>query len=143
MTKDAGDKDILKVKMKGKSFVLNPLEDEQIAFSVKKNNTKLWDKKPKVDEDQPSSEIAALTSWNGAAEARLPPAKGQEKSALEKVAIVQKHTNKKTQLSEKAAKIEHNEKCLKFLTKNLNAENVKAQSHEKEAIVFQHCKSAG
>ncbi|KAG5048678.1 hypothetical protein JHK85_009781 [Glycine max] len=88
----------------------------------------------KVDEDQPSSEIAALTSWNGAAEARLPPAKGQEKSALEKVAIVQKHTNKKTQLSEKAAKIEHNEKCLKFLTKNLNAENVKAQSHEKEAI---------
>ena len=113
---DVGDKDILKVKMKGKSIALNSLEEEQIAFSVKEN----------------------LTSWNVVAKARLAAAKGQEKSTLEKVAIVQKHTNKKTQLREKAAKIEHNEKCLKFLTKNLKAENVKAQSHEKEAIVFQH-----
>ena len=58
MIKDANDKDILKVKMRGKSFALNPLEEEQIAFSVKEKNTKLWNKKQKVDEDQVSSEIS-------------------------------------------------------------------------------------
>ena len=32
LIKDAEDKDISKVKMRGKSFTLNPLEDEQIFF---------------------------------------------------------------------------------------------------------------
>jgi len=41
------------------------LEEEKIAILVKENNTKLWHKKQKVDEDQASSKITALTSCNG------------------------------------------------------------------------------
>jgi len=37
--KDACDKDILKVKMKDKSFALNPMGEEQIVFPIKENNT--------------------------------------------------------------------------------------------------------
>jgi len=36
LIKDAEDKDISKVKMRGKSFTLNPLEDEQIFFFNKR-----------------------------------------------------------------------------------------------------------
>jgi len=36
LIKDAKDKDIVKVKMRGKSFALNPLEEEQIVFFNKR-----------------------------------------------------------------------------------------------------------
>ncbi|TKY59207.1 Guanylate-binding protein 6 [Spatholobus suberectus] len=81
----------------------------------------------KAEEDQASSEIAALKSRSGAAEARLAAAKEQAqsaqeeaeewkrkydiaireaKSALEKAAIVQERTNKQTQLREDALREE-------------------------------------
>lgn len=41
--KYANGKDIFKVKMKGKSFVLNPLE-EKITFPMRENITNLWHK---------------------------------------------------------------------------------------------------
>ena len=34
LIKDINDNDQFRIKMKGKSFVLNPLEEEQIAFTV-------------------------------------------------------------------------------------------------------------
>ena len=34
LIKDANDSDLFIIEMKNKSFFLNPLEDEQIAFSV-------------------------------------------------------------------------------------------------------------
>ena len=37
LIKDANDKDILKVKMRGNFFALNPLEEEKIAFPIKEN----------------------------------------------------------------------------------------------------------
>lgn len=45
LIKDADGKDIFRVKMKGKSFVLNPLEEEQNAFPIKENITELWHKR--------------------------------------------------------------------------------------------------
>jgi len=33
------------VKMNGKSFALNSLEDEQVAFPIKENITQVWHKK--------------------------------------------------------------------------------------------------
>ncbi|KAH9805142.1 hypothetical protein KPL71_002337 [Citrus sinensis] len=45
LIKDADGKDIFRVKMKGKSFVLNPLKDEQNAFPIKENITELWHKR--------------------------------------------------------------------------------------------------
>ena len=39
--KDTKGKDIFKVRMKGKSFALNPLMEEQIAFPEKENVTNL------------------------------------------------------------------------------------------------------
>ncbi|XP_057749590.1 uncharacterized protein LOC130968376 [Arachis stenosperma] len=162
--------------------------------------------KQKAEEDQASSEIAALKSRSSAAEARLAAAKEQAqsaqeeaeewkrkcdsamrdaKNALEKAAIAQERTNKQTQLREdalreefsdtlaekedeikqKTAKIEHAEKCLTTLklelkaaeskirsyegeisslrteinelTENLKTENAKAQSYERDAIVYQ------
>ncbi|KAK7362781.1 hypothetical protein VNO77_04903 [Canavalia gladiata] len=81
----------------------------------------------KAEEDQASSEIAALKSRSGAAEARLAAAREQAqsaqeeaeewkrkydiaireaKSALEKAAIVQERTNKQTQLREDALREE-------------------------------------
>ena len=41
LIKDSDGKDIFKVKMRGKSFSLNPLEEEQIAFQMKENVTDL------------------------------------------------------------------------------------------------------
>ena len=78
MIKDANDKDILKVKMRGKSFALNPLEEEQIAFTIEENVTVLA-----------NSEIAAPKSRSGAT---------KEKSE----ATVKELTNKLIQLSEDA-----------------------------------------
>jgi hypothetical protein len=45
LIKDGDGKDIFKVKMRGKTFALNPLEEEQIAFQMKENVTDLWHKR--------------------------------------------------------------------------------------------------
>ncbi|KAH7511628.1 hypothetical protein ACOSP7_014618 [Xanthoceras sorbifolium] len=45
LIKDADGKDIFKVKMKGKNFALNLLEEEQTAFQIKENITDLWHKR--------------------------------------------------------------------------------------------------
>ncbi|KAH7557349.1 hypothetical protein JRO89_XS11G0129700 [Xanthoceras sorbifolium] len=45
LLKDADGKDIFKVKMKGKNFALNLLEEEQTAFQIKENITDLWHKR--------------------------------------------------------------------------------------------------
>jgi len=45
LIKDADGHDIFKVKMKGKSFALNPLEEEQTAFPIKENITGVWHKR--------------------------------------------------------------------------------------------------
>jgi len=37
LIKDAVGQNMFEVKMKGKSFYLNPLEEEQVVFSLKKN----------------------------------------------------------------------------------------------------------
>ncbi|KAK5773011.1 hypothetical protein PVK06_049314 [Gossypium arboreum] len=41
LIKDAANQDIFKIKMKGKSFSLNPLEEEQSAFSLKEDVTQI------------------------------------------------------------------------------------------------------
>ena len=41
LIKDEVGQDILKVKMTGKSFALNPLEEEQIAFPIRENITEV------------------------------------------------------------------------------------------------------
>ncbi|KAL4016732.1 hypothetical protein IC575_024389 [Cucumis melo] len=45
LIKDAANQDIFKVKMKGKSFSLNPLEEEQSVFALKEDETQLWHKR--------------------------------------------------------------------------------------------------
>nr|KYP45621.1 Retrovirus-related Pol polyprotein from transposon TNT 1-94 [Cajanus cajan] len=45
LIKDAAGQDMFKVKMKGKSFALNPLEEEQVVFSLKENVTEIWHKR--------------------------------------------------------------------------------------------------
>ncbi|TYK29919.1 Retrovirus-related Pol polyprotein from transposon TNT 1-94 [Cucumis melo var. makuwa] len=45
VVKDAGNQDIFKVKMKGKSFSLNPLEEEQSVFALKEDVTQLLHKR--------------------------------------------------------------------------------------------------
>ena len=45
LIKNEKGKDVLKVSMKGKSFALNPLMEEQIAFLAKGNVTDLWHKR--------------------------------------------------------------------------------------------------
>ena len=42
---DVVGKTLFRIKMNEKSFALNPLEDEQIAFSVKGNISELWHKR--------------------------------------------------------------------------------------------------
>lgn len=44
LIKDAADQDIFKVKMKGKSFSLHPLKEEQSAFLLKEDVTQIWHK---------------------------------------------------------------------------------------------------
>ncbi|RVW46097.1 Retrovirus-related Pol polyprotein from transposon RE1 [Vitis vinifera] len=43
--KDAEGREVFNIKMKGKSFALNMLEDEQIAAAQHENNTMLWHKR--------------------------------------------------------------------------------------------------
>ncbi|KAL4020423.1 hypothetical protein IC575_019199 [Cucumis melo] len=45
LIKDAANQDIFKVKMKGKSFSLNPLEEKQSVFALKEDETQLWHKR--------------------------------------------------------------------------------------------------
>lgn len=45
LIKDAADQDIFKVKMKGKSFSLHPLKEEQSAFLLKEDVTQIWHKR--------------------------------------------------------------------------------------------------
>ena len=45
LIKDVVGQDIFRVKMRGKSFTLNPLEKEQIAFPIKENITDVWHKR--------------------------------------------------------------------------------------------------
>ena len=42
--KDAEDREVFNIKMKGKSFALNMLEDEQVVVAQHENNTMLWHK---------------------------------------------------------------------------------------------------
>ena len=42
LIKDADDTNILKLKMREKSFALNPLEEEQIAFPIKKKRMSMY-----------------------------------------------------------------------------------------------------
>ncbi|GMI98388.1 hypothetical protein HRI_003508100 [Hibiscus trionum] len=45
LIKDANGNDVFKVNMKGKSFALDPLEEEQVAFSATKVNAEIWHKR--------------------------------------------------------------------------------------------------
>ncbi|RVW95066.1 Retrovirus-related Pol polyprotein from transposon RE1 [Vitis vinifera] len=45
MIKDAKGRDVFKVKMRAKSFALNLMEDEQIAFSSTVSNAELWNRR--------------------------------------------------------------------------------------------------
>lgn len=42
---DVSSQEILKVRMKGKSFSFNPSNEENIAYSTKVNNTEIWHKR--------------------------------------------------------------------------------------------------
>ena len=42
MIKDAKGKDVFKVKMRAKSFALNLMEEEQVAFPSSASNVELW-----------------------------------------------------------------------------------------------------
>ena len=45
LIKDASGKDLFNVKMKGKSFALNPMEKEQMTFISIASATKIWHKR--------------------------------------------------------------------------------------------------
>ena len=45
LIKDASSQEMFKVKMRGKSFTLNPLEEEQAAFPTKESATEIWHKR--------------------------------------------------------------------------------------------------
>ena len=45
LIKDGNGSDLFRIRMKGKSFVLNPLEEEQIVFLVNENTIDLWHKR--------------------------------------------------------------------------------------------------
>lgn len=45
MIKDANNNHVFKVKMRAKSFALDPLEEEQAAFSATKVNAEIWHKR--------------------------------------------------------------------------------------------------
>ena len=44
LIKDTSGQEMFKVKMRGKSFTLNPLEEEQTAFPTKESATEIWHK---------------------------------------------------------------------------------------------------
>ena len=45
LIKDASGKDLFNVKMKGKSFALNPMEKEQMIFISRVSATEIWHKR--------------------------------------------------------------------------------------------------
>jgi len=45
LIKDASGQEMFKVKMRGKSFTLYPLEEKQTAFTVKESVTEIWHKR--------------------------------------------------------------------------------------------------
>ena len=45
LIKDAFGQEMFKVKVRGKSFTLNPLEEEQVAFPTKESATEIWHKR--------------------------------------------------------------------------------------------------
>jgi len=45
LIKDANDKEVFRIKMRGKSFSLDPMEEEQAAYPVTVNNTEIWHKR--------------------------------------------------------------------------------------------------
>jgi len=45
LIKEASGHDLFKVKMRGKSFSLNPLEEEQVVYSARENASELWHKR--------------------------------------------------------------------------------------------------
>ena len=45
LIRDASGKDLFNVKMKEKSFALNPMEKEQMAFISRASATKIWHKR--------------------------------------------------------------------------------------------------
>ena len=45
LIKDATIQDLFKVKMRGKSFLQDPIQEEQVTFLAKKNVVKLWHKR--------------------------------------------------------------------------------------------------
>jgi len=49
MIKDVEGRDMFKVKMKSKSFALNPLEEESTGYEEAATNQALWIRKPMVD----------------------------------------------------------------------------------------------
>ena len=44
LIKDTSGQEMFKVKMRGKSFTLNPLEEEQATFPTKESATEIWHK---------------------------------------------------------------------------------------------------
>ncbi|RVX14481.1 Retrovirus-related Pol polyprotein from transposon RE1 [Vitis vinifera] len=52
MIKDAKGRDVFKVKMRAKSFALNLMKDEQIAFSSTVSNAELWHRRCVIAEDK-------------------------------------------------------------------------------------------
>ena len=42
LIKDANDKDLFEVKMKGRNFALYPMDEEHMAFKSKESVTKIW-----------------------------------------------------------------------------------------------------
>jgi len=45
LIKEASGHDLFKVKMRGRSFSLNPLEEEQVVYSARENASELWHKR--------------------------------------------------------------------------------------------------
>jgi len=45
LIKDVDDRDLVKVEMKGKSFALNPMEEEHMTFKFKESVIEIWHKR--------------------------------------------------------------------------------------------------
>ncbi|KAI4297395.1 hypothetical protein L6164_037289 [Bauhinia variegata] len=45
LIKDANDDEVFRIKMRGKSFSLDPMEEKQAAYPVVGNNTEIWHKR--------------------------------------------------------------------------------------------------
>nr|GLL19817.1 Retrovirus-related Pol polyprotein from transposon TNT 1-94 [Ipomoea trifida] len=47
--KDTYDNDVIRIKMRGKSFLLDPMEEEQAAYTATTTNTETWHKRLGID----------------------------------------------------------------------------------------------